>query len=191
MPHLTYENRFKIETLLAKSKSIRFIALQIGVSHTTILREIKKHMIASSKTFGIYILNNCIHRKKCSEKNICSINTRQGELPSSICKQKCSACREINCNSYCEKFVAEKCDRLINSPGVCNGCNLERKCSLSKYYYISEEAEKQYKETLSVSRKGTHIPDGELDAMDNVLYNGIKKGQSVHHIISSFPDFFN
>ena len=41
MPHLTYENRLKIETLLAKSKSIRFIALQIGVSHTTILREIK------------------------------------------------------------------------------------------------------------------------------------------------------
>ena len=142
MPHLTYENRLKIEILLAKSKSIRFIALQIGVSHTTILREIKKHRIASFKTFGIYILNNCIYRKKCSEKNICSLNTRQGELPSFICKQKCSACREINCNSYCEKFVAEKCDRLINSPGVCNGCNLERKCSLSKYYYISEEAEK-------------------------------------------------
>ena len=131
--------------------------------------------MSSDKTLGIYILNNCIYRKNCSVKNLCAMHIGQGQLPKSMCKQKCSACREISCNSFCEKFQPECCDRLINSPGVCNGCKQEHKCSLSKYYYIADVAEEQYKKTLSGSRQGTHIEDRELEVIDNYIRNGIKK----------------
>jgi IS30 family transposase len=190
MAHLTLQQRYKIERMLQQGASIRQIAAEIGVDHSTVSREIKKRRLPSNKTYGIYIINECKLRQSCTVANLCFRNTRQGELPSSMCKHKCSACRVISCNSFCEKFIPETCDRLINSPGVCNGCNLERKCSLPKYYYISEEADKQYKATLSDSRKGTHIEDGELAVMDEYIYNGIKKGQSVNHIMNSNLDYF-
>ena len=191
MSHFTFEKRRIIERMLAENKSIRQIGIQTNAHYTTVSRDIKKHRIPSDKTFGIYILNNCIHRKNCSVKNLCTMHIGQGQLPKSMCKQKCSACREISCNLFCEKFQPEYCDRLINSPGVCNGCKQERKCSLSKYYYIADVAEEQYKKTLSSSRQGTHIEDGELEVIDNYIRNGIKKGQSVHHIMCTNADLFN
>jgi hypothetical protein len=139
--------------MLQQGASIRQIAAEIGVDHSTVSREIKKRRLPSNKTYGIYIINECKLRQSCTVENLCFRNTRQGELPSSMCKHKCSACRVISCNSFCEKFIPETCDRLINSPGVCNGCNLEQNVHYLNIITFQKKPINNIKQLLVIQEK--------------------------------------
>ena len=55
MGHLTADERRRLETLLNRGESFRSIAEVSGKSHSTILREIRKHRTVSSKTVSPFL----------------------------------------------------------------------------------------------------------------------------------------
>ena len=130
MPHLTEEERNRLERYLGKNLSFRNIAESMGKAPSTISREVLKHRIPSRKTAETLILNNCLERAKCSISGLC----RKQPLG---CRSKCSECQLHSCNELCRMFSPEECPRLVNAPYVCNGCRHERQCSLTKYYYVA------------------------------------------------------
>ena len=183
MPHLTEEERNRLERYLNKDLSFRSIAESIGKNPSTISREVQKHRISSRKTSGSCVLNNCQHRFKCKIEGLC-------KKFQTSCSGKCCTCRQVSCNELCRMFSTEKCPRLVNAPYVCNGCRRERQCSLTKYYYVAGIAQNGYRKTLKESREGVNMTEDELYEISDVVYYGTRKGQSIHHIMKTNQDVF-
>ena len=180
--HLNNDERSLIEDSLREGKSLKIIALLLGKSTSTISREIKKHAVCSNKSAQFRIPNRCIYKRSCKKDNLC-------EDKPNCNRKKCSTCNQ--CNSVCSDFVEEVCSKLEKPPYVCNGCDDEHNCILRKQYYLHKTAQASYKETLVVSREGVNISENELLQLDKFISPLIKKGQSVHHIISNNPDELN
>ena len=183
MAHLTAEDRDRLERYLGKALSFHIIAESLGKNSSTISREVRNHRISSRKTTEPCVLNNCRHRFECIIEGLCQ------KLPIS-CNGKCGKCRLVSSNELCRKFSLEECPRLVNATYVCNGCRHERQCTLTKWYYLAGVAQRSYLHKLKESREGVNMTEEELHEISDVVYNGTRKGQSIHHIIKSNPDLF-
>jgi IS30 family transposase len=168
-----------IENGLRARKSFREIARSIGKSHSTVAREVLKHRADSDKGAFGRLKNRCVHRHDCQRMNVC------GDLK---CSRRCRACNK--CNGRCAFFREDVCERLDAPPYVCNGCPDEHKCVLRKKYYIHDVAEAGYRKLLADSRKGACITEAERGEMGGILADGLKLGQSVHHIMAANKDRF-
>lgn len=81
------------------------------------------------------------------------------------------------------------CKTIERFPYVCNHCGKRQYCFAQfKYFYDADHAQKCYTELLSSSRTGLDVTLEEKIKFDAVLLNGIKKGQSVHHIMQAHRD---
>ena len=178
--HITDAERLEIEHGLRNRKSINEIAVKVGKHRSTISREILSRQTTSNKGAFGRLTNRCIYRKGCKKIQICE------DKPN--CVRRCTFCRL--CNSRCQDFKEEVCEKLSNSPYVCNGCKEESKCVLRKQYYLHNLADQQYQQVLKESRSGANISEKELLAMNKLFSPLIKRGQSVHHILVNNPDRF-
>ena len=171
---LSQANRCRIEFGLATGQSARTMAKDIGVSLSTITREIRKHTYESFK--GCYGRNNqCIHRADCRLSGICKDCPGKGS--------PCSRCSYRNCNKHCEKVQYIDCaQRLKRTAQVCNGCPDEKSCHRRKLFYIASRAHEDYRRVLSEHRQGAAIEEWERQYIDELVSPKIKAGQSVHHI---------
>jgi IS30 family transposase len=179
--HLTDEERLQIENWLKARISFKQIASWIGKSKSTISREIRAHALPSSKSAPWRPRNRCALRRDCKKFQLC--------FGKPNCTRRCSTCKL--CNTLCDDFVEEFCCRLASPPYVCNGCEDERQCTLQRYYYLHKPAHEAYRERLSESRTGVNMTENELLSLDNFVSPLIRKGQSIHHIVSNNPDQFN
>ena len=166
--------RCRIEFGLATSQSARTIAKDIGVSLSTVTREIRKHTYESFK--GCYgRTNQCINRADCKLSGICNDCPGKGS--------PCSRCSYRNCNKHCEKVQYIDCaQRLKRTAQVCNGCPDEKSCHRRKLFYIASRAHEDYRRVLSEHRQGAAIEEWERQYIDELVSPKIKAGQSVHHI---------
>lgn len=178
MAHLTHSQRTLIESGLKQRDSFKEIARKIGKSPSSVSREVLKHRVDSDKGAYGRITNRCIYRRNCDRLRVCDSN----------CSKRCSACTK--CNASCPNFEEEICERLSLPPYVCNGCKDEYRCVLKKKFYVHDHAEQEYKRTLRQARTGAAITEEERIELGNLLDSGLKKGQSVHHIMSSRKDEF-
>jgi IS30 family transposase len=179
--HFTIDERCKIEVLLYQRKSFNEIAHSLGKSRSTISREVRKQAVSSDKSAPFRVANRCLYRRECEISALCKGQPN--------CRHKrCSLCNQ--CNSVCPKFVEEHCAKLKKSPYVCNGCDSEQKCTLRKRYYLSNVAQKAYKETLVNSRSGLNVNEEELRRLDEFISPLILKGQSINHIFANNPNEF-
>ncbi len=71
---------------------------------------------------------------------------------------------------------------------MCNGCEILKKCTLRKKFYIAADAQEEYEYVLSEARTGISITEGELSCLDKLITPLIKKGQSIHHICVNNAD---
>ena len=179
--HLTDEERLQIENWLKGRHSLKQIASWLGRSTSTISREIRKHTTDSDKSAPYRPPNRCTLRRECKILHLCA-----GKPD---CTKRCSSCRL--CNTLCDDFAEEFCDRLSAAPYCCNGCIDERQCTLRRRYYIHKKAHEAYREMLVESRSGANITEDELRALDDFVSPLIRNGQSVHHIVANNPDQFN
>ena len=179
--HLTAENRMQIEYWLKERISLKQIASRLGKSTSTISREVRAKAVESNKCPPYSIRNRCEKRTECDRRYLCY------EKPN--CIKKCSLCKL--CNEVCEDYVEEICYKLYEAPYCCNGCPHEFRCVLKKKYYINRKAQESYRETLTESRTGANIEEGELTSLDEFLSPLILRGQSIHHIVANNPDQFN
>jgi IS30 family transposase len=91
----------------------------------------------------------------------------------------------------CPDYEEQVCYKLYEPPYVCNGCLDEYQCVLRKKYYINKKAHEAYREMLVESRVGANITEDELLDLDEFVSPLLRRGQSVHHIVTSNPDKFN
>jgi IS30 family transposase len=176
--HLTDSERLLIEQWLRQRISLKRIASELGKSTSTISREIRAHSLASDKYAPYRIRNRCALRSECQKHYLC--------LDKPNCSKRCSTCNF--CNELCSEYDEQVCQRLFDPPYVCNGCAEEYQCVLRKRYYLHKKAHEAYREKLVESRTGANITEDELIALDQLVSPLIRRGQSVHHIVTNNQD---
>lgn len=77
---------------------------------------------------------------------------------------------------------------LTKAPYCCNGCAQRQKCTLKKYLYDANTAQKAYETLRSESRQGIDASPEELARIDAFVSPLLKQGQSIHHICESNRD---
>ena len=171
--HLDLSSRIEIERMLGENRSVTVIAKALDKSQTTVSREIKKRRVFAGRKDPE--TNRCAKKRNCLVKGLC-----EGH-----CTLKCSSCKTGKCNSLCDEFINDACERIVKAPYVCNGCKKVTGCKLDRYKYSAERAEKGYKAELSESRQGISLSEAEMAELDKIITPGIRNGQSVAHIILS------
>ena len=172
--HMGNAERCRIQFGLEAGESARTIAKEVGVSLSTVTREIAKHTYESFK--GCYGRSNqCVRRQECRLTRVCRDCPARGA--------RCAVCSYRNCNKFCEKVQYIDCsDRLARTAQVCNGCPGMKGCHKRKLVYDAGRADGDYRRVLSEHRQGAALEEGELKNLDDLISPKIKDGQSVHHI---------
>lgn len=180
--HLVLNQRERIESGIRKNESLQDIAKAIEKDPSTISKEVLKHRIFLEKT-SVKKINTscrvCINFSKCEIIKTCSL---QG------CSNRCARCTRYDVASHCSTFKEYTCKRLKRFPYVCNGCKRRFCCSLDKYEYSPKQAQNSYSNLLVNARKGFNLTNDEYVTIDNALKEGVDKGLSINHIISSNPN---
>jgi len=178
--HLTYDDRLEIEGYLKQSFSLSGISRELNRHKSTISREISLRSTINKKGCFGRNYNACIHRYDCDINNLCEKRK---------CVKKHKYCRFCTtCNSNCEYFKKDSCERLKSSPYVCNGCENRNKCTLTKRLYSAKIAQKDYETLLVESRVGVEVSPEEIERLDRILKPLIDNGQSVHHALVNNKD---
>ena len=158
--HLTLEERKIIQVGIENGSTKKAISDTIGKDPTTVAKEIRAHRkIRPRNTYNRPIL--CAHRRECLKKP---------------------------CAPKCVGFEEPKCRRRDISPGACNKCKTLGKCSLDKYLYDADIAHSEYRRDLVDYREGINLTTKERDALGEIIAPLLKKGQSVHQILSAHPE---
>lgn len=157
---LSLSQRIKIENMLNQRCRKYEIAKEIGKNQSTIAREINKHKIL--KPYNPLKHDNTYNCKY-------FINCK-------VCTGKCRIYQPIPCKDR---------DRNI---GACNNCPNIKSCTLDKYFYRAEEAQKDYEYTLRDSRQGVNLNTSELIELAHIICPLIKKGQSIYTILNNHPE---
>lgn len=177
--HLTSQDRAQIQCGLTERKPFRLIAEEINKDPSTVSKEIQKHRISTETGSSGYAYNPCVYRKTCKASYVCSTCTNAH-------RKHCPACGE--CYKNCKNFLEEVCPKLSKPPYCCNGCTQRQRCSLKKYMYKANDAQKAYETLRSESRRGIDSSPEELARIDAFVSPLIKQGQSIHHICESNRD---
>lgn len=170
---LTLDDRILIDSLISKYRdasgnmtmSLNDIAANLEKDPTTISKELKKHRRPIVFKNHDYVYTShyckiCAKNKTCEEKNHVS-----------------------GCMGACDSFENYVCPHLKKFPWVCNGCQKRGFCQCAKSYYSPSEANNEYKDLLASSREGVLMSTQEFKALDDIISVGLKKGQSLVHII--------
>lgn len=179
--HLTDDQRLAPEAALRGRKPLSQIRRETGIPRPTVKREVMNRRVESAKTFYGRRFNPCVHRDECRATGLCG---RPG------CTRGCASCG-IRCRGgSCPRFEEERCPRLAAPPYVCNGRPDEQRCRLRKHYYLHKIAHEGYRRTLTESRQGVNLTEGELRAINETLVPALNRGQSPHHAMVSAPASF-
>lgn len=157
--HLTLEQRRIIEEGIRNGSSKSAIAQTIGKDKSTVAKEIRLHRTLV---------------RKCSLPLECAVyaHCRHGH----------------NCSTRCPDYVPFRCSRRDRTPGACNGCSRMTRCRFNKYKYIPEDAEHEYRLTLTDSRQGVNLTRQEALTMADIIVPLLKKGHSPYQIVNDHPE---
>lgn len=170
---LSLNDRILIDSMISKYRdksgnmtmSLNEIAAKLEKDPTTISKELKKRRtpIIFKKIEYVYTSSYC---KICAKRNSCSeTNHLDG------------------CKGNCANFENYICPHLKKFPWVCNGCPKRGFCDTAKSYYYPSEAQQKYKDLLVGSREGVLMKYEEFKLLDDIVSAGLRKGQSLVHII--------
>lgn len=173
--------RAKLAILLGSRKSYRQIAKELGMSPSSIKREIERNRHATATKPYYATINDCAYARACHDHHLC------GDLK---CRRMCSACGSACAEGKCPKFKLAICHRRDKYPLVCNGCERIRSCRMTKITYDAKEADAMARHRLVTNRQGLNITTNELSLMSTIMLEGLRKGQSINHIIVSNRDDF-
>ena len=180
-PRLTALNRLDIEACLNDGMLPYAIAKRIGCDIRTVIREILARAKFVNVGAAYRVSNKCVRRRECEKRHVCPACLHRRERPCRLCSQ---------CNSHCPEYREDVCSKLQRSPFVCNACPDWRKCVLTKRFYRGEAAQKDYETILSESRRGVNLTEEEIGKFDGLMYELVKKGQSIHAIMAGNPGLF-
>ena len=185
--HMDLEERNSIANIIATNRNpdgsmkitLACIGRMLGKDPSGISKEVKNHRIAKATSRSLTAKNYCTMCKKrgtCIERNVCP--TRCGEF----CKE-CSHCLGI-----CPSFKMKDCPHTSHFPWVCNGCAKRAYCRYPHYYYQPKTAQAEYEALKSECREGINMSLSEFNTMNKIVSDGLKKGQSIAHIVETNKD---
>ena len=157
--HLTLEERRIILTGITNGSTKTAIAKTIGKEKSTVGKEIRLHRQLTHRS---PLALECTNYRKCPFSR--------------------------RCTADCPEYAPFQCTRRDRSPGACNGCSNWARCRFSKYQYIPEKAQEEYRDTLSDSRQGVNLTASEAKAIGNIVAPLLKQGQSPFQIVTSHPE---
>lgn len=179
--HLTLDERKQIETLLNQKNSFKSIGRELGRDCTTIAKEVSAHIIYKRIASRGITCNNCSHRFQCTEHHL------RHDCATPRQSKNCRFCKL--CNSVCKKYEAEFCSVLKKAPHVCNSCPKRiTSCTLEKHLYDAVSAHKEYTDTLSESRSGLTLSEGDISHLNKIISPLLYKKQFLHHICVNHRD---
>lgn len=165
---LSLLDRTKLQSLIETGNTASEIANELQVSRQTIYREIRRHLLVIPPKQSWNLKTSCIHYGECF------FNVPQ---------------KLRHCDINCPKYQLKVCDKLNSFPFICNKCGKRALCTMTKQFYYCDKANQEAKENLSDARQGIRkYTSSEFNKIDNLVYDGIKKGQSIEHIVFSNPD---
>ena len=171
------EERKQLDCLLGMGLTPAEAAQRLGRPKSTVVREIIKRAVPCLRG---YRSNNRV----CARYDFCTRTKGYGGNPKRLFR--CTP----GCFEACPEFVERRCERLETPSHGCNGCDQFRSCPLKKRIYDASGAQANRESLLHESRRGVHPGDAELAAMDAVLSPGLRKGQSIRHVIAANPEVF-
>lgn len=92
-------------------------------------------------------------------------------------------------NNNFDKYLS--CERLSNSPYVCNGCKSRSGCRKERYTYYARKADDTYREVKSEARKEINLTPEEIYIINTTLTPLIKKGQTINYLYINHPDILD
>jgi IS30 family transposase len=178
--HLNIKQREKIEEGLNAKKSLSSIAREIGVSVSTVLRELIRNRRDDGYSKSVWRANNnCIHRYDCKHKGVCGVL---------YCKKKCSVCQSHSCKKYCNDYAEHICPRIAGAPYTCNGCGSAGSCTLHRFRYNAALAQRVSDVRAKECREGLDVTPEEMEAAAKLLKPLLANKQGLNHIYSTHAD---
>ena len=154
------------------------IAKALERSPSSIIREIKNHIqIQQAKNDCMYYISKNCHQR-CACKSACN-------------HRLCKFCPSKNCTKTCEDYIPALCDKLQESPYVCNGCDEQDKCKLSKHYYKASFAQKTATTELRDKRTGFDYTEEEIRIIDKIVSPLVINGQTPYAVLQAKRDTLN
>lgn len=117
----------------------------------------------------------CIH----DNRNLDQMATRLDVSKSTIS-------REISKFSYVKPGVILPCSRRSRLD-LCNGCKYSGSCLKEKRFYNFKIAEEKSANLRSIPRSKSKLPINDIKLIDAIVTDGVRLGQSLHHIYVSNP----
>lgn len=173
---LTISQRRILEASLNDGLTLTRAAARMGVAVSTVRRELLRNRRhdGTSKSAN-RDKNDCAFLKSCKVKNCCD---RKG------CRRLCRAC-PAPCERLCSEYVPKLCETTEKAPFVCNACVRYSMCTLDRWKYSAESAQKMADGRASSARKGIDLTDDQVSLMVDKVKAGRSKGQSIHHIFTT------
>ena len=178
--HLTLKQRNLIQEGLYNGLNFSQIADFICKDPTTVSKEVKRNRKRWVSTFNksAKFSVKCVHSTECRKNNkknrLCGLSCECGQCPGGATK--------------CSSFKKETCPKVTKAPYVCNGCEKRAYCSLEKYIYDATYADREYRKSLSESRKGCRADEAEIARLKGIVEPLMERGQSLQHIHASHKD---
>lgn len=132
-------------------------------------------------------LNETVKRLKVSRSTI--YRELHRNIKKKITSQTCGYCSKLKIcknigknNSHCINYNPISCVNLKRFPYVCNHCKRIVFCRLEKHYYDYEVAGNLLHERRKIHHLRISVPEESVSHINQIVSNGIRKGQSLHHI---------
>lgn len=168
---LSLKQRQILESLLNEGTKLCDIASELHRDPRGIAYEIKSHrqlFVRKNQR------NKCGIQDKCKKVRLCS------DCDSGLCKY----CSHVHCDSICPDFCElPDCKSIRRFPLVCNGCDSIRSCHLPKLYYKAQIAHNEYRDNISLHKKGPKADEIKLKELDEIISEGVRKGHSIEVIL--------
>lgn len=172
------EKRDVLSNMLAKGASAKEIGEALGMSPTSIPREVMRNRIeCAPEADRGGLCSKCSWSPTCRLHHVCG---RRG------CSQQRSGCASV---ASCHKFSEIRCNVAKRWPLCCNGCQKKAACHLAHFIYDPVDANSKARSRLVDSRSGADMTEDEKEALDAALYDAVvAKKQSIHHALAANPD---
>jgi len=171
--HLIQTDRDSIEFLLNADSKAKHISAQLNRDPRSISKEVKRNRY-------FFVRSNA--KNSCGLQDICNMT----RLCDQCISGKCKHCSYAKCSTICPDFDnLPHCKRTKRFPYVCNGCEKLDTCSLPKFFYKADRAQKNYDYKASASKSRLKLNEVELAKIDTIVSEGVEKKHSLAVIIDT------
>lgn len=169
---LDLSDRLFIEDRIKLRDSFSEIARRLGVSPSTVSREVERNRVPHSPAYQACRENLCSRAAECTVAGLCGTG----------CLAPCRKCRKgpSTCNALCPDFAPRPCPQLDRPPFCCNTCyrRYGGGCGHPTLFYDGRAADELARRRLSESRAGLGVSAQQLADMDSLVTPLVRKGQS-------------